>query len=337
MHNFTSSAFVAALERVKAIREGRCAPVVTFNDGDQSRVTPGSIEAAVLGYQLTVGLDHNPCYPYMSPWMKVTYCGDYATVCQLVAGKTEEQVRQLLNTRESLKRRGALHHAVVGALALCGDDPNTERYRQEVAAVLPVKNDHIKIVLKLISLGAEVNMPDFIGETPLHLCLRATAEFPIDSSIKIAKALLRAGADANQQDRFGHTPLLAATICQKFSLMSLLLQHGADPFIAANNGVSPFSISSSHPRALQIFSKFSKAACKEARAGQKEAAGGNLHGCAAAGCGEKATKKCRGCFSVWYCSTECQHRDWRGNHEAVCKVRKVVKSSSIMSMYRFIL
>ena len=261
MHNFTSSAFVAALERVKAIREGRCAPVVTFNDGDQSRVTPGSIEAAVLRYQLTVGLDHNPCYPYMSPWMKVTYCGDYATVCQLVAGKTEEQVRQLLNTRESLKRRGPLHHAVVGALALCGDDPNTERYRQEVAAVMPVKNDHIKIVLKLISLGAEVNMPDFIGETPLHLCLRATAEFPIDSSIKIAKALLRAGADANQQDRFGHTPLLAATICQKFSLMSLLLQHGADPFIAANKGVSPFSVSSSHPWALQIFSKFSKAAC----------------------------------------------------------------------------
>ena len=290
MHNFITSAFVAALERVKAIREGRCAPVVTFNDGDQSRVTPGSIEAAVLGYQLTVGLDHNPCYPYMSPWMKVTYCGDYATVCQ-----------------------------------------------QEVAAVMPVKNDHIKIVLKLISLGAEVNMPDFTGETPLHLCLRATAEFPIDSSIKIAKALLRAGADANQQDRFGRTPLLAATICQKFSLMSLLLQHGADPFIAANNGLSPFSISSSHPRALQIFSKFSKAACKEARAGQKEAAGGNLHGCAAAGCGENATKKCRGCFSVWYCSTECQHRDWRGNHEAVCKVRKVVKSSSIMSMYRFIL
>ena len=272
MHNV----FVAATDRVQAVVEGRCAPVVTHEDGDQSRVPPGSMEWEVLVYQQTVMLDHDPLAPYMSQMMKVTYCGDYATVCQLVAGKTEEQVRQLLNTRESLKRRGALHHAVVGALALCGDDPNTERYRQEVAAVMPVKNDHIKIVLKLISLGAEVNMPDFTGETPLHLCLCATAEFPIDSSIKIAKALLRAGADANQQDRFGHTPLLAATICQKFSLMSLLLQHGADPFIAANNGVSPFSVSSSRPRALQIFSKFSKAACKEARAGQKEAAGGNL-------------------------------------------------------------
>ena len=195
MHKFTTSVFVAALQTFDAIVEGRCAPVVTHDDGDQSRVMPGTMEAAILGFQQTVGLDHDPRAPHMSQMMKVTFCGDYAAVCQLLAGKTEEEVRQLLNTRESLKRRGALHHAVQGAVALCGDDPNTERYRQEVAAVMPVKNDHIKIVLKLISLGAEVNMPDFIGETPLHLCLRATAEFPIDSSIKIAKALLRAGAD----------------------------------------------------------------------------------------------------------------------------------------------
>ena len=259
MHKFTTSVFVAALQTFDAIVEGKCAPVVTYNDGDQSRVPPGSEEAKIIMYQDTVRLDHDPRYPHMSQMMKVTFCGDYAAVCQLLASKTEEEVGLLLNTRETLKRRGALHHAVVGAVELCSD--NMERYRQEVAAVMPVKNDHIKIVLKLISLGAEVNMPDFIGETPLHLCLRATAEFPIDSSIKIAKALLRAGADANQQDRFGHTPLLAATICQKFSLMSLLLQHGADPFIAANKGVSPFSVSSSHPWALQIFSKFSKAAC----------------------------------------------------------------------------
>ena len=49
------------------------------------------------------------------------------------------------------------------AVELCGGDPNTESFRQKVAAVLPVKNDHHKIVLKLISLGADVNMPDFAG------------------------------------------------------------------------------------------------------------------------------------------------------------------------------
>ena len=124
----------------------------------------------------------------------------------------------------------------------------------------------------------------------------------------------------------GSIPLLEATVSQNLGLMTLLLEHGADTFIANINDVSPFSYSSSHPQALEIFSKFTRDACKEARAAEKEAAGGNLRRCAADGCEAEATKKCRGCFAVWYCSKECQLGDWEGNHEAVCKVRKVVRN-----------
>ena len=323
-NNYTNSVFVAAEKKVDAILEGRCAPVVTHDDGDQTRVTPGSKEAAILCYQLAVMLDHDPRLPHMSQMMKITFYGDYEAVCQLLAGKTQEEVRQLLNTRESLKRRGALHHAVQGAVELCGDDPNTESFRQKVAAVLPVKNDHHKIVLKLISLGADVNMPDFAGVTPLLLC--AAADNRSENILKIAQVLLRAGANPNKQDCLGSIPLLEATVSQNLGLMTLLLEHGADPFIANINDVSPFSYSSSHPQALEIFSKFTRDACKEARAAEKEAAGGNLRRCAADGCEAEATKKCRGCFAVWYCSKEYQLGDWEGNHEAVCKVRKVVRN-----------
>ena len=146
--------FVAAKDRAQAILEGRCAPVVTHDDGDQSPVTPGSDEVKILAYQHTVMLDHNPLLAHSSPWMRATFCGNYEAACELLAGKTEEEVRQLLNIRESVKRRGALHHAVKGAEVLGGDDPDKESFRQEVAAVLAVKNDHLKIVLKLISQGA---------------------------------------------------------------------------------------------------------------------------------------------------------------------------------------
>ena len=98
--------------------DGKCAPLVTYEDGDQSRVTPGSREYEILLYQRAVWLDHDPRLPHMSQWMRVTFCGDYEATCQLLAGKTEEEVRLLLSTRESLNRRGALHHAVQGAKAL---------------------------------------------------------------------------------------------------------------------------------------------------------------------------------------------------------------------------
>ena len=80
MHICTTYVFVAATDRVQAVVEGRCAPVVTHEDGDQSRVPPGSMEWEVLVYQQTVRLDHDPRYPHMSQMMRVTFCGDYADV-----------------------------------------------------------------------------------------------------------------------------------------------------------------------------------------------------------------------------------------------------------------
>ena len=107
-----------------------------------------------------------------------------------------EEVRQLLSTIESVKRMGALHH-------------DTESFHQEVAAVHPVKIDHLKIALKLISRGAEVDILDFAGFTPsIHLCVTA---YHNEAILKISEMLLRAGADANKQDRLGSTLLLLAT------------------------------------------------------------------------------------------------------------------------------
>jgi len=44
----------------------------------------------------------------------------------------------------------------------------------------------------------------------------------------------------------------------------------------------------------------------------------HLHFCQNVPCNESKTKKCAGCYSSWYCSTECQQADWP-NHRAACK------------------
>lgn len=36
-------------------------------------------------------------------------------------------------------------------------------------------------------------------------------------------------------------------------------------------------------------------------------------------CNREAKQKCSGCFSVFYCSKNCQVSDWRNGHKVDCK------------------
>ena len=37
------------------------------------------------------------------------------------------------------------------------------------------------------------------------------------------------------------------------------------------------------------------------------------------GCGKLATQRCSRCKNVWYCSRECQLKQWKG-HKALCEI-----------------
>ena len=41
-------------------------------------------------------------------------------------------------------------------------------------------------------------------------------------------------------------------------------------------------------------------------------------------CGEPATQRCSKCKSVWYCSRECQLKDWKA-HKEMCKMLTEVR------------
>merc|ERR1712226_920952 len=44
-----------------------------------------------------------------------------------------------------------------------------------------------------------------------------------------------------------------------------------------------------------------------------------------AGCGEPATQRCSKCKSEWYCSRECQLKQWK-SHKDVCKMLTEVRA-----------
>lgn len=81
----------------------------------------------------------------------------------------------------------------------------------------------------LIAAGADLNVVNFAGFTPLHIAAHTNFFDP-----SIVKALLDAGADPNARDGLkGATPLhLAAgnlSISGKFLIVETLLEAGADP------------------------------------------------------------------------------------------------------------
>ena len=82
-----------------------------------------------------------------------------------------------------------------------------------------IRGDLEKINL-LIAEGADVNMIDTAGVTPLH--------FAADRGHKeVVQLLISKGADVNAVTKYGITPLTSATILKQKDVMELLIRQGA--------------------------------------------------------------------------------------------------------------
>lgn len=86
----------------------------------------------------------------------------------------------------------------------------------------------LETVRYLASLGHSLDIPDFHGETPLHLAIRTPG------ASAIARYLVEAGADVNSESAAGQTPLQTALKTpglesrERSVLIALLIAHGAE-------------------------------------------------------------------------------------------------------------
>ena len=302
--------------KVNDILSLKVSPPSSYEESDQS---PLSGEASqFLRNQWASGMDyrpHDPNYFHLSAWLKTLYSGDYEGMMKILQGKTDEEIRKLLSVRETLYNFPAIFHPIIGARNLAlGLPENPEVYRMSVAT-LKIEREWVKILRKLIALGADVSARDFAGFTPLHHCVQRMGN---EVTLTMAEILLKAGADVNAQCRFGDTPLLDCTRADKFDFMELLLKYGACPDIKDNNGYSPHYVTRMYPRAQRMFGEANKKRLRQMREKMKEEAGGSLRSCALCQFTGAENKKCTGCYFVYYCSQHCQRQAW-SSHKKDCK------------------
>ena len=92
-------------------------------------------------------------------------------------------------------------------------------------------------VVELLAAGADVNRRDNGGWTPLHFAAQ-------EQEVEIARTLVEAGAEVDSRDHSGNTPLWRAVSDYRGdgTLIELLRQKAADPFVRNEKGVSPMAL-----------------------------------------------------------------------------------------------
>ena len=282
-----------------------------FDEGDQSPLT--GREALSLQNQWQMGMDYTPTNPF-SQWMKVIFTGNYEGMMKILEGMSDMEVMVHLNMRESLMNVPALLHVVCGAKVVHSDQPAMLAEKRRMQRVLEVKHDHMKILEKLIELGADLTVKDVAGCTFLHHCFSGCGNA---TTTAMAEVVLKAGLDPNIQDRFGYTPLFRCMQSSVLSDVELLLKYGADPSIKDfDHGFSCLKLAQAFPAANRLFGKYRRKDAVKEREKAKEEMGGSLKRCVQ--CGKDNSARCSGCFVAHYCTAVCQKDGWK-KHKTECK------------------
>ena len=214
-----------------------------------------------------------------------------------------------MDRRESLLRMNGLMHVVQG-------------YRLKLSTL----DKAMECVKFLVEKGTPVDSKDVAGHTCVHMC---TGKFGHKGTCEIGKYLLEKGADINIKNRFGATALFETVQNINFECLDWLLENGADPDVYDNDGLHMFKHCQTIPGMRAKMTAYTHKLAKKKR--DEAAKEGIYRKCAF--CLKDTSKRCSGCYLVWYCCRECQISGWK-DHKKECKEMQKEYVEVKLSYYR---
>lgn len=108
-------------------------------------------------------------------------------------------------------------------------EPKKEIKSMEKQLLTAVEQRETATVLSLLQQGANINVTDSQGRTPVMIATYG-------NDIKTAKALIKAGANVNIQDKMKNNPFLYAGAEGYLEILKLTIDAGADPTLTNRYG-----------------------------------------------------------------------------------------------------
>ena len=110
-----------------------------------------------------------------------------------------------------------------------------EKIDGKYALIEAVEHNKKYLVLLFLTRGADVDVCDENGNSPLHIACK-------NENSAITNILLKKNADIEKKNKYGHTPLHIASYRGSYDLIDLLLDKGADLNCKDNHGHTPLHI-----------------------------------------------------------------------------------------------
>lgn len=104
------------------------------------------------------------------------------------------------------------------------------QFREGVSSLsLAVVNDYVYMIYKLLKLGADPNLVDYNGDSPLIKAIwSSSGTLGMEVVAKICKTLVENGADVNVTNENGRTALFTAIYENNTDVALFLIQNGAN-------------------------------------------------------------------------------------------------------------
>ena len=158
--------------------------------------------------------------------------GDLAVVNALLSHNVDPNVRDNQGYTALAHAVEARYPEIEDALLnRPGLDPNTGGLKGRPVLLAYVWRDDKERTEKLLAHGANVNMQDADGDTPLHGAAQ-------NGNVEIIRLLLDKGANVDVKNKLGGTPLMWAAVFGHEDAVRFLLSRGANPSLKDNDGIT---------------------------------------------------------------------------------------------------